>query len=70
MSDAAQEKMFQNDILDPMNFHGWLLGESKKYSKEMALYPEDVIAVVADLQVEQNSTTRSSRIVRQGGFVR
>ncbi|HAS6258161.1 TPA: hypothetical protein KDX49_004641 [Vibrio parahaemolyticus] len=70
MSDAAQEKIFQNDILDQMQSHGWLLGESNKYNKELALYPEDVITVVADLQVEQNSTTRSSRIVRQGGFVR
>ncbi|EMV2052590.1 hypothetical protein AABM02_000068 [Vibrio parahaemolyticus] len=70
MSDAAQEKIFQNDILDQMQSHSWLLGESNKYNKELALYPEDVIAVVADLQVEQNSTTRSSRIVRQGGFVR
>ncbi|CRZ54336.1 hypothetical protein [Vibrio cholerae] len=70
MSDAAQEKIFQNDILDQMQSKGWLLGESNKYNKELALYPEDVIAVVADLQVEQNSTTRSSRIVRKGGFVR
>ncbi|EMV0255249.1 TPA: hypothetical protein RUY77_003166 [Vibrio cholerae] len=70
MSDAAQEKIFQNDILYQMQSHGWLLGESNKYNKELALYPEDVIAVVADLQVEQNSTTRNFRIVRQGGFVR
>ncbi|EKO3444905.1 TPA: hypothetical protein I7D81_003303 [Vibrio cholerae] len=70
MDNKSKELIFQNDILDQMQFHGWLLGESNKYNKELALYPEDVIAVVADLQVEQNSTTRSSRIVRQGGFVR
>ncbi|ELA9389339.1 hypothetical protein QTV37_001790 [Vibrio parahaemolyticus] len=70
MSDAAQEKIFQNDILNQMHSHGWLLGESNKYNKELALYPEDVIAVVADLQVEQNSTIRNFRIVPQGGFAR
>ncbi|HAS3380733.1 TPA: hypothetical protein I6122_003356 [Vibrio cholerae] len=70
MDNKSKELIFQNDILDQMQSKGWLLGESNKYNKELALYPEDVIAVVADLQVEQNSTTRSSRIVRQGGFVR
>jgi type I restriction enzyme R subunit len=32
MSDAAQEKIFQNDILDQMQSHGWLLGELEQNS--------------------------------------
>ena len=53
MSDAAQEKIFQNDILDQMQSHGWLLGESNKYNKELALYPDDVIDFVKATQPEQ-----------------
>lgn len=53
MSDAAQEKIFQNDILDQMQSQGWLLGESNKYNKELALYPEDVIAFTKATQPEQ-----------------
>lgn len=53
MTDISQEKIFQNDILDQMLSHGWLLGESNKYNKQLALYPEDVIAFVKATQPEQ-----------------
>jgi hypothetical protein len=46
MSDAAQEKIFPNDILEQIQSQGWLLGE-----------------------LEQNSTIRYFRIVRQEGFI-
>ena len=53
MKDISQEKIFQNDILDQMQSQGWLLGESNKYNKELALYPEDVIAFAKATQPEQ-----------------
>ncbi len=53
MPDAAQEKIFQDDILDQMQSKGWLLGESNKYNKTLALYPEDVIVFVKATQPEQ-----------------
>ena len=53
MTDKAQERIFQNDILDQMQSQGWLLGESNKYNKELALYPEDVIAFAKATQPEQ-----------------
>jgi type I restriction enzyme R subunit len=53
MSDKSQEKIFQNDILDQMQSQGWLLGESNKYNKQLALYPEDVIAFAKATQPEQ-----------------
>ncbi|WP_439899114.1 hypothetical protein [Photobacterium leiognathi] len=53
MSDKAKETIFQKDILDQMQSHGWLLGESNKYNKELALYPEDVIAFTKATQAEQ-----------------
>lgn len=55
MSQESQtrEAQFQNDILDQMLSHGWFLGESNKYNKELALYPDDVIAFVKATQPEQ-----------------
>jgi type I restriction enzyme R subunit len=53
MSDATQEKVFQDDILDQMQSQGWLLGKSNKYNKALALYPEDVISFVKATQPEQ-----------------
>ncbi|MGB0833335.1 MAG: type I restriction endonuclease subunit R [Psychrobium sp.] len=53
MSDKAQEKTFQNDILDQMLSQGWLLGESNNYNRELALYPEDVVAFAKATQLEQ-----------------
>lgn len=58
MINAAQETItkeaqFQNDILDQMQSHGWLVGESNKYNKKLALYPEDVIAFAKQSQPEQ-----------------
>ena len=48
--DSSKEQIFQNDIIDQMLAQGWLLGESNKYNKELALYPEDVIAFVKGTQ--------------------
>ncbi len=53
MKEISQEKIFQDDILDQMQSHGWLLGQSNTYNKELALYPEDVIAFVKATQAEQ-----------------
>lgn len=51
--DKAKEKAFQNDILEQMQSHGWLLGESNKYNKALALYSEDVIAFAKASQPQQ-----------------
>ncbi|RLV58243.1 type I restriction endonuclease subunit R [Parashewanella curva] len=55
MSQEAtlKELQFQNDILEQMQSNGWLLGESNKYNKELALYPDDVIAFVKASQPQQ-----------------
>ncbi len=50
---STQEVIFQNNILDQMQSHGWLLGVSKKYNKELALYPEDLIGFVKTTQPNQ-----------------
>ena len=33
--------------------NGWLLGDPKKYNRELALYSEDVLGFVKDIQDEQ-----------------
>lgn len=50
---SVRELQFQNDILNQMQSHGWLLGESNQYNKALALYPDDVIAFVKASQPEQ-----------------
>lgn len=53
MSGNTQEKIFQNDILAQIQSHGWLTGESNHYNKELALYPDDVIAFIKTTQPDQ-----------------
>ncbi len=50
---TVRELQFQNDILDQMQSQGWLLGESSKYNKELALYPEDAEAFIKRTQPQQ-----------------
>lgn len=53
MSDQASERIFQDDILRQLQAHGWLLGSSDRYNRELALYPEDVLAFVQETQPAQ-----------------
>ncbi|HCG8040050.1 TPA: type I restriction endonuclease subunit R [Vibrio parahaemolyticus] len=50
---TVRELQFQNDVLDQMQSQGWLLGESSKYNKELALYPEDAEAFIKRTQPQQ-----------------
>lgn len=50
---SVREQQFQNDILEQMQAHGWLLGESNKYNKALALYTDDVLSFVKASQPEQ-----------------
>jgi type I restriction enzyme R subunit len=53
MDNRSKESIFQNDILGQMQSQGWLSGESNRYNKALALYPEDVIAFAKATQPEQ-----------------
>ena len=49
MSQAktVRELQFQNDIIDQMLAQGWLLGESNKYNKELAVaFGRDVATMI------------------------
>ena len=44
--DKARERAFQDHIVNALAHSGWLVGESAKYDRERALYPEDLLAYV------------------------
>tara|TARA_R110001599_G_scaffold310115_1_gene517211 strand:- start:752 stop:4033 length:3282 start_codon:yes stop_codon:yes gene_type:complete len=51
--DKSTEFLFQNDMIQQLLSNGWLLGDPKKYNRELALYEEDVLGFVKDTQDEQ-----------------
>jgi type I restriction enzyme R subunit len=50
---SASEFAFQNEMIQQLLSNGWLLGDPKKYNRELALYEEDVLGFVKDTQEEQ-----------------
>ncbi len=50
MDSKSSESAFQNDIIDQMVANGWLLGESGKYNRQLALYEEDLLDFVKETQ--------------------
>lgn len=50
---SASELAFQNEMIQQMLDNGWLLGDPKKYNRELALYSEDLLGFVKDTQDKQ-----------------
>lgn len=46
----AQERVFQDDIIDQLVANGWLLGTPGGYNRKLALYEEDLLGFVKDTQ--------------------
>ncbi len=53
MRNKVNELTFQNEMIRHLVANGWLLGDPKKYNREMALYEEDVLGFVKETQDEQ-----------------
>ena len=51
--DKSTEFVFQNDMIKQLLANGWLMGDPKKYNRELALYSEDVLGFVQETQDEQ-----------------
>ncbi len=47
---TGSERKFQDEIIDALIANGWLLGDSKNYNRELALYEEDLLGFVKDTQ--------------------
>lgn len=53
MDNKTHERIFQNDMIAQLLANGWLLGESKHYDRELALYSADLLGFVQDTQDAQ-----------------
>ena len=51
--DTAKELVFQTDIINQLISSGWRLGNPANYNRELALYPEDLLAFVQATQDRQ-----------------
>ncbi|EXI39157.1 DEAD/DEAH box helicase family protein [Acinetobacter baumannii 846928] len=49
-SDATLETIFQKDIIEQMQSHGWLVGSAQGYNREKAIYEQDVLDFVQKTQ--------------------
>jgi len=48
--DKHKEIIFENKIVRHLTSHGWLEGDPSLYNRELALYPDDLIGFVQDIQ--------------------
>jgi len=53
MSDQANERIFQDNIINQMVANGWLLGSPENYQRENALYTQDVLSFVKETQPKE-----------------
>ena len=51
--ETTKERQFQQDMIDQMQQHGWVLGTAKQYDRENALYRADVLQFVQKTQPEE-----------------
>lgn len=52
-TDATQERIFQDDIINQMLVSGWQLGQPENYNCESALYEQDVLAFIKETQPKE-----------------
>jgi len=45
-----RERTFEDEVVEHLTAHGWLLGHSDGYDRELALYPEDVLGWLEETQ--------------------
>jgi len=53
MSDKANERTFQNDVVTQLREQGWLEGSPEGYNRELGLYEEDLLGFVKESQPKQ-----------------
>jgi len=51
--DKTKESIFQKDIINQFLANGWLLGKPENYNRDLALYPEDLLAFIKETQDSQ-----------------
>ncbi len=64
--DKAKESVFQQDIVDSLTDNTWLEGTAEHYDRELALYPEDLLAYVHEYPARgHREATPSSTTTRR-----
>ncbi|MEJ6122969.1 DEAD/DEAH box helicase family protein [Vibrio sp. 2-Bac 85] len=53
MSDATQERIFQDDMIKQMVANGWVEGKPDGYNRESALYEQDVLHFIKETQPKE-----------------
>ena len=53
MTDKHREIHLETDIISHLTAHGWLEGDPKKYNRQFALYPEDLIGWLKETQPKE-----------------
>ena len=53
-----RERAFEDEVVEHLAAHGWLLGTSAGYDRELALYPEDVLGWLEETQPNELAKLR------------
>ncbi|MDD2734558.1 MAG: type I restriction endonuclease [Desulfuromonadaceae bacterium] len=53
MTDRHREITFEQELVSHLTGNGWLEGDQKKYDRELAIYPEDLIGWLQDTQPKE-----------------
>src|ERR1051325_3761283 len=53
MTEKHREVHLEDDIVAQLTAHGWLEGDPKKYNRQLALYPEDLMGWLKDTQPKE-----------------
>ena len=74
--DKARELVFQQAIIRDLTADGWLEGKAEHYDRELALYPEDLLAWLRDTQPEaiakllRERGAKTGRVLKAEGVFR
>ncbi len=54
-----RERTFEDEVVENLTANGWLQGDAKKYDRELALYPDDVLGWLDDTQPKELAKVRT-----------
>lgn len=70
MSNKHREIRFEDDIVEHLTAHGWLLGDWKNYDRELALYPEDLVGWLKETQSKEWEKLQTNSDAERGLLAR
>jgi type I restriction enzyme R subunit len=70
MTEKHREIHLEEDIVSHLTGNGWLEGDPKKYDRELALYPEDLIGWLRETQASEWEKLRANPDAERGLLTR